>query len=55
MIIICIKLKGPTSKMLHTRFQGHWPSGSGKGFIGFTTYVRGGHLGFLKETFVHLP
>ena len=30
MIIICAFLVGPTSPMLHTKFQGHRPPGSGE-------------------------
>ena len=32
--------------MLHTKAQGHWPFGSGEGFLRvFTIYRCGGHLG----------
>ena len=34
------------SLMLHTKFQNHWPSGSGeKDFKGFSIYSHSGHLG----------
>ena len=32
-------LTGPTSKMLHTKSQGHQPSGSGEDFKGFLPYM----------------
>ena len=36
--------------MLHTRFQGHRPFGSGEDFWrGFTIYGRGGHLGHVTQ------
>ena len=38
--IICANLVGPTSLMLHTKSQGHWPFGSTeKIFKGFLPYV----------------
>ena len=36
--------------MLHTKFRGNRPSGSGEeDFKGFTIYERGGHLGHVTE------
>ena len=39
--------------MLHTKSQGHWPSGSGgEDFLMvFTIYGRGGHLGHVTKIF----
>ena len=39
--------------MLHTKSQGHQPSGSGEEKIlnGFTIYGHGGHLGHMTEIF----
>ena len=37
--------------MLHTKSQGHWPSGSGEDFYRvFTIDGRGGHLGHVTRT-----
>ena len=37
--------------MLHTKSQGHWPSGSGEEvFKGLTIYGRGGHPGHMTKT-----
>ena len=38
--------------MLHTKFQNHWPSGSGEEvfFKGFSIYSNGGHLGHVTLT-----
>ena len=46
-------LVGPTSPMLHTKSQGHRPSGSGvEDFLKvFTIYGRGGHLGHVTKIF----
>ena len=37
--------------MLHTKFRGNWPAGSGEeDFLrGFTIYGRGGHLGHVTR------
>ena len=37
--------------MLHTKFPGNWPTGSGeKDFLRvFTIYMRGGHLGHVTS------
>ena len=39
--------------MLHTKSQGHWPSGSGEEDFKmvFTIYGRGGHLGHVTTIF----
>ena len=39
MSLIWTHLVGPTSQMLHTKFQGHQPSGSGEDFKGFLPYM----------------
>ena len=51
-IMIWANLVGPTSPMLHTKSQGHWPSGSGvEDFLRvFTIYGHGGHLGHVTRT-----
>ena len=43
---------GPTPPMLHTKSQGHRPSGSGEeDFLRvFTIYRHGGHLGHVTRT-----
>ena len=45
-------LVGPTTPMLHTKSQGHRPSGSGEEDFQrvFTIYGRGGHLGHVTRT-----
>ena len=36
--------------MLHTKFHGNWPAGSGEDFLRvFTIYGRGGHLGHVTS------
>ena len=36
--------------MLHTKFRGNWPAGSGEDFLRvFTIYGRGGHLGDVNK------
>ena len=51
MVIIYINFEGLTSLMLHTKFQGNQPSGSGEEFLKvFTIYGHGGHLGFVTWT-----
>ena len=37
--------------MLHTKFRGNWPAGSGEDDFsrGFTIYGRGGHLGHVTS------
>ena len=36
--------------MLHTKFRGNLPAGSGEGFLRvFTIYGRGGHLGHVTS------
>ena len=36
--------------MLHTKFHGNWPTGSGEDFLRvFTTYGHGGHLGHVTS------
>ena len=51
-IIIWTNLVGPTTPMLHTKSQGHWPSGSGEeDFLRvLTIYGRGGHFGHVTKT-----
>ena len=51
-IIICANLVGPTSPMLHTKSQGHWPYGSREEDFSkvFTLYGRGGHLGHVTRS-----
>ena len=51
-IIIWTNLVGSTTPMLHTKSQGHRPSGSGEeDFLRvFTIYGRGGHLGHVTKT-----
>ena len=50
-IIIWTNLVGPTAPMLHTKSQGHGPSGSGEDFWRvFTIYGRDGHLGHVTRT-----
>ena len=37
--------------MLHTKFHGNWPAGSGEDFFKvFTIYGHGGHLGHVTWT-----
>ena len=44
-VIICTNLVVLEYPMLHTKFQGHWPFGSGDFFYKvFTTYGHGGNL-----------
>ena len=44
------KLGTPTSSILHTKSQGHWPSGSRwEDVKGFTIYGRGSHLGHVTK------
>ena len=38
------------SLMLHTKFQNHWPSGSGEEDFFFSIYSHGGHLGHVTLT-----
>ena len=36
--------------MLHTKFRGNWPAGSGEDFLRvFTIYGHGGHLGHVTS------
>ena len=50
--IICANLVGPTSPMLHTKFQGHWPFGSREDILRvFTIYGHGGHLNHVTKIF----
>ena len=50
--IICANLVGPTSPMLHTKFQGHWPFGSSEDILRvFTIYGHGGHLNHVTKKF----
>ena len=36
--------------MLHTKFHGNWPAGSGEDFLRFfTIYGHGGHLGHVTS------
>ena len=36
--------------MLHTKFRGNWPAGSGEDFSRvFTMYGHGGHLGYVTS------
>ena len=36
--------------MLHTKFRGNWPAGSGEDFLRvFTIYGRGSHLGHVTS------
>ena len=50
-VIICINYDGPACPMLHTKFQGHRPFGSGEEDFWrvFTIYGRGGHLGHVTQ------
>ena len=50
--IICANLVGPTSLMVRTKSQGHWPFGSREEDIYrvFTIYGHGGHLGHVTST-----
>ena len=50
-IIIWTNLVGPTSPMLHTKSQGHRPSGSGEEDFQmvFTLHGHGGHLGHVPR------
>ena len=42
---------GTTSPMLHTKFRGNWPTGSGEDFLKvFAIYSHGGHLGHVTWT-----
>ena len=52
-IISLTNLVGPTSSMLHTKSQGHWPSGIGEeDFLKvFTIYGHGGHLCHVTKIF----
>ena len=45
-VIICANNDGPESPMLHTKFRGNRPAGSGAEdfLVVFTIYGRGGHL-----------
>ena len=50
-IIIGANLVGPTSPMLYTKSQGHWPFGSRRRYLkDFTIYGHGGHLGHVTRT-----
>ena len=50
--IICANLVGPTSPMLHTKFQRHWPFGSSEDILRvFTIYGHGGHLNHVTKKF----
>ena len=50
-VIICTNYDGLESPMLHTKFCGNQPAGSGEEdfWRGFTTYGRGGHLGHVTR------
>ena len=49
--MIYINYDGPTSPMLHTKFRGNWPTGSGEDFLKvFAIYSHGGHLGHVTWT-----
>ena len=50
-VIICTNYDGPACPMLHTKFQGHRPFGSGEEDFWrvFTIYGRGGHLGHVTQ------
>ena len=51
------KYDGLESPMLHTKFRGNRPAGSGEDFKGFLPYIgRGGHLGHgnsIKSSYFH--
>ena len=49
---IFANLVGPTSPMLHTKYQGHWPFGSREEDIYrvYTLYGHGSHLGHVTRT-----
>ena len=50
-LIICANLVEPTSPMLHTKSQGHWPFDSREDILrGFTIYEHCGHLGHVTST-----
>ena len=42
---ICANYDGLESPILHTKFRGNRPAGSGDFWVVFTIYGRGGHLG----------
>ena len=48
-VIIYINLN-LTPQMLHSRFQGNWPSGSGEDFLGLLPCIGHGHLGNVTWT-----
>ena len=50
--MIYINFEEPQSLMLHTKFQNHWPSGSGEEdfLMVFSIYSHGGHLGHVTLT-----
>ena len=56
-VIIYIYFKELTPQMLHTKFQGNQPSGSGEEdfFKVFTIYGHGSHLGHVQTFFPPLP
>ena len=55
--MIYINYDGPTSPMLHTKFRGNRPTGSGEeDFLKvFAIYSHGGHLGHLYKLSFPLP
>ena len=50
--IICANLVRPTTQMLHTKYQGHWPFGSREEDINrvYTLYGHGSCLGHVTRT-----
>ena len=52
MVIILTNYGGLEFRVLHTKFRGNRPAGSGEeDFLrGFTIYGRGGHLGHVTST-----
>ena len=60
MVIILSNYDGLKSSMLHTKFRGNRPTGSGEEdfLVVFTIYGRGGHLGhvtWISRSNFHLP
>ena len=54
MVIICTNYDKQESQILHTKFRGHRPAGSGEDFGRvFTIYGRGGHFGHVTWT-IHI-
>ena len=54
MVIILSNYDGLKSTMLHIKFRGNRPTGSGEEdfLVVFTIYGRGGHLGHVSQTWI---